>query len=86
MRVLHFVLVAFGLLYLVALGPFVIGALGLFGNPSGPLAGIFLIPLGLPGNLLADAASEQVRLWVLVVAPAINVALLALLYRWRTSR
>jgi hypothetical protein len=86
MRALRFVLVAFGLLYLVALGLFVIGALGLFGSPSGPLAGIFLIPLGLPWNLLANAASEQVRLWVLVLAPAINVALLALLYRWRTSR
>jgi hypothetical protein len=42
--------IAFALLYVLALGLFVVGTFGLFGSPSGPLADVFLMPLGLPWN------------------------------------
>ena len=41
-------------LYLVALGLFSVGTLGLLGSKRDPLFGVFLMPLGLPWNLLLD--------------------------------
>jgi hypothetical protein len=75
-RICRYVIVSFGLLYLAALAVFLIGAFGLFGSPTGPLAGIFLVPLGLPWNLMLDGISPHVLPWVAAAAPIANLILL----------
>ena len=55
------VLVILTVLYLIALTLFVVGTFGLVGSPQGPLAGLYLIPLGLPWNLMLDGVSESSR-------------------------
>lgn len=72
----------FALLWLIALALFVIGTFGLFGSPSGPLAGVFLLPLGLPWNLALDWLPEPARPWAAALTPGINLLLL----RWLASR
>ncbi len=73
------------MLYVAALALFVIGTFGLFGQEQDPLAGVFLVPLGLPWNLWLDGLPDAVRLWLAVLAPALNVFLLAALCRVATS-
>lgn len=51
---MKWVLWMFAALYGAAFLLFLIGTYGWFGQEKGPLAGVFLIPLGLPWNLLAD--------------------------------
>ena len=41
----NWVIILFGLLYLVALALLLIGTYGLFGQERDPLSGIFLLPL-----------------------------------------
>lgn len=65
----------FGLTYVVALGLFAISAWGLFGQDRDPLGGVFLLPLGLPWNLVADRLTGASTA-ALVAAPAVNLALL----------
>jgi hypothetical protein len=76
--VLGWVVRGFGLLWLLALALF---AFGLFGSEPDPLAGVFLIPLGLPWNRLLGGVSENLLPWVGALAPGINLALLAWLAR-----
>lgn len=71
----------FALLYLVALGLYAIGSFGLFGSPQGPLAGVFLVPLGLPWNLMLDGAPEAALPWLGALAPLANLGLIAVLCR-----
>lgn len=66
----------FALLYLVALVLWVIGTFGWFGQNSGPLAGVFLIPLGMPWVLLLDGVPEAALLWLALLAPLVNLAIL----------
>jgi hypothetical protein len=75
-------LVIFAMLYLAALALFVIGTFGLFGSPQGPLAGIFLVPLGLPWILMIEAVPEAALPWLGALAPLLNLALIAALCRW----
>lgn len=68
--------------YLVAFVLFLIGTFGLFGSAQGPLAGVFLIPLGLPWTLLIDRLfPEPLWPWVAAVAPAVNLVLIRLVCR-----
>jgi hypothetical protein len=69
------------LLYLVALGLFVIGALGWFGQEPTPLAGVFLVPLGLPWNLWLDPLPEALRPWAAGLTPLLNISVVAVLCR-----
>ncbi len=71
----------FATAYLIALGLLVIGTFGLFGSPSGPLAGIFLVPLGVPWIYMFDGVSENLKPWVGILAPGLNLALLWLICR-----
>lgn len=73
------------MLYVAALALFGIGTFGLFGQEQDPLAGVFLVPLGLPWNLWLNGLPDAVRLWLAVLAPALNVFLLAALCRVATS-
>ena len=54
-------LITFAALYLLALGLFAIGTLGLFGNERDPLAAVFLLPLGLPWQLWVRKISPSMR-------------------------
>jgi len=78
--------IVFAILYVLALGLFIVGTFGLFGSPSGPLAGVFLIPIGLPWNQMLDVFPE--RLWapLAALAPALNLLILVLICRWAASR
>ncbi|TCO71557.1 hypothetical protein [Rhodovulum euryhalinum] len=80
-RACTIVTVGFALLYLVALGLFAVGTLGLFGAERDPLAGVFLIPLGLPWNRLVDTFPEPLWPWLAAAAPLLNVAILTALCR-----
>ena len=80
------VLVIVGLLYLAALILFVIGMFGLFGSQQGPLAGVFLVPLGLPWILMLDGVSESVRPWLAALSPLLNLILLLALCRLLSAR
>jgi hypothetical protein len=66
----------FVLAYIVALLLFLIGTFGWFGSPKGPLAGVFLIPLGLPWNQLLVGFPETLRPWLAAAAPLLNLAIL----------
>jgi hypothetical protein len=66
----------FAVLYAVAFTLFLIGTYGLFGSPQGPLAGVFLVPLGLPWNLWLDGLPESLRPGAAVATPALNLLLL----------
>lgn len=67
-------------LYALAFLLFLVGTYGWFGQEKDPLSGVFLMPLGLPWNLLAD------RLFgagpaTAILAPAINAGILFWLWK-----
>ncbi|GGD63143.1 hypothetical protein [Croceicoccus mobilis] len=66
---------AFIALYVAAFALLIIGTFGLFGQEQDPLSGVFLLPLGLPWNWLADKAGLGGPIPA-IVAPAINLAIL----------
>ena len=76
------------MLDLGALFLFAAGTFGLVGSDTGPLAGIFLVPLGLPWNQFIDAFPEPAWPWLAAAAPVLNLLVLGLLCRivqaWRT--
>ena len=67
-------------LYLVALMLLAIGTFGWLGQERDPLSGVFLMPLGLPWNILADRAGLGGPL-VAIFAPLINAGFLYWLWR-----
>nr|WP_240989348.1 hypothetical protein [Salipiger mangrovisoli] len=69
------------LAYLAALAIFLLGQFGLFGIDRDPLAGAFLIPLGLPWNRMIDPFPEPLWPWLAALAPLLNILLVALLRR-----
>jgi len=73
--------VGFFVLYALAAGLFVVGTFGLFGSPSGPLAGVFLVPLGFPWNRMLDVFPEPLWPTLAVLAPGVNLVILVLICR-----
>jgi hypothetical protein len=65
-----------GLLYLGALALLLIGTVGLFGQERDPLAGVFLMPLGLPWVFWLHGFPDLARPWLAAMAPLLNLALL----------
>ena len=82
----YLVVIAFSVLYALAVGLLIIGTFGLFGSPSGPLAGVFLVPLGLPWNLAFDVFPEPLWPTLAVLAPALNLIILVLICGWGARR
>jgi len=82
----RWVLAGFTILYGIALALYVIGTFGLFGSERGPLAGVFLIPLGLPWNRFLDSLPEASWPWFGALAPTLNIVILGLVCRWRQRR
>jgi len=67
-------------LYALALLALGAGVYGWFGTEQDPLSAVFLLPLGLPWNLLADKAGIEGPA-VMIAAPAINAAILYWLWK-----
>jgi hypothetical protein len=71
----------FALAWLASLALLAIGTLGLFGSERDPLAGAYVVALGLPWVTWLDGLPEAVRPWLAALAPLVNLAMLALLCR-----
>lgn len=71
---------AFIALYALSFFLLVVGTFGWFGQDQDPLSAVFLLPMGLPWNVLADklGAPEAIAL---IAAPGINAA--ALYWLWK---
>lgn len=67
-------------LYAIALLLLLIGAFGWFGQEKDPLSAVFLLPLGLPWNVLVDRIGLP-GVPGLLVAPAVNAGIL--LWLWK---
>ena len=85
-RTCRLMVIVFAILYAAAFVLFLIGTYGWFGSPKGPLAGVFLMPLGLPWNRLLDGLSSNLRPAAAIAAPGLNLLLLWVLCRWRGRR
>ena len=68
-------------LYGLALLVFATGTFGLLGAERDPLAGIFLVLLGLPWNRLIDGFPEAAWPWLAAAAPLLNILALWLICR-----
>ena len=84
-RACRIIVLLFAAAYLAALALLAIGTFGLFGSERDPLAGVFLLPLGLPWNLMFDDAAERARPWLAAAAPALNLAILWFICRVASS-
>lgn len=67
-------------LYTLALALLAIGTFGWFGQEQDPLSGVFLLPLGLPWNVLGDKLGLASPM-LAITAPLVNATLLYALYR-----
>jgi hypothetical protein len=71
---------AFMAAYAIALALLIISAFGLFGQERDPLGGVFLMPLGLPWNLIGDRIGLTSAAFA-AGAPLINLAILYWLWK-----
>lgn len=85
-RICRLAVIVYAVLYAAAFALFLIGTYGWFGSPQGPLAGVFLVPLGLPWNLWLDGLPPAALPAAAVAAPALNLLLLWGVCRWRGRR
>ena len=69
----------FAALYGAALFLFAIGTFGWFGQERDPLSGVFLLPLGLPWNLMLDSVASGGRGILAALAPGLNLSILGCL-------
>ncbi|MBH5321180.1 hypothetical protein I5L03_01115 [Erythrobacter sp. JGD-13] len=70
----------FAIFYVIAVFLLLVGTYGWFGQERDPLSGIFLMPLGLPWNLLGEQAGLGGPA-LGIGAPLINAA--ALYWIWK---
>lgn len=77
---MKWVFIIFVVLYGAALLLLLVGAFGWFGQEQDPLSGVFLMPLGLPWNLIADRIGLP-GVAVGVLSPLINAAILFWLWK-----
>jgi hypothetical protein len=68
-------LCVFAGLYALALALFGIGTFGLFGSKSGPLAGVYLVPLGLPWNRMLHGFPDAALPWLAATSPLVNLCI-----------
>lgn len=84
-RICSWVVTALMIAYAVALFLFLAGTFGWFGSPQGPLAGVFLLPLGLPWFWLLNDFPDDLRPWLAAATPLLNIAILKMIC-WRLPR
>ena len=80
--------VFFGFLiaFLAALAVFVSNMMGWFGQSPDALAGIYLLPFGLPWNLIGIALDDPFPIMFGLGSPLINLAILWWLWRRSASK
>ena len=76
-------LIGFSIAYALALLVFLTGTFGWFGQEEDPLSGLFLLPLGLPWNLIE--LPDRCLPWLGAVSPAANLTVLWLICKWRSK-
>lgn len=81
-RLCQILVTLFFVLYVLALAVFLIGTYGLFGVEPDPLSAIYLITLGLPWSRFIDQAVQELWPWLAAAAPALNLAIIALICRF----
>lgn len=77
---------AFGLLYLGVLALQGISALGWFGFAPAPLAGAFLVVIGLPWTMAAAWFPDALQPLVAALAPCVTLVLLWTYCHWPRRR
>ncbi|WP_425045318.1 hypothetical protein [Primorskyibacter sp. S87] len=75
------VITIFSGIYLLALLLFLVGTFGWFGQEQDPLSGLFLLPLGLPWNLLLDGAPDAAKPVLAALSPLLNLILMTVICR-----
>jgi len=85
MKICAIIAIIFGGLWAAALVLLAIGTFGWFGQERDPLSGVFLVPLGMPWNLLFEVPEGARLLWG-VLAPGVNLSILVLLCRFLPRR
>lgn len=75
-----------GLSWLAALAPLSIGTLGLIRQRRDPHSGVFLLPLGLPWNLVLDIIPPEPRFCLAAPAPGLNLAIILVFGRIQGRR
>ena len=78
---MKWVFIVFVTLYAIALALLAIGTFGWFGQEKDPLSGVFLLPLGLPWNLLLDRVLGIDGPLVAILSPAVNAGILYWLWK-----
>ncbi len=77
---------AFLIAFAAALGFFASNMLGMFGQTPDALAGLYLLPFGLPWNMIGMELPDPYPLFIGLGGPIINLAILWLLWRWSEKR
>lgn len=72
-------------LWLAALALLAIGTFGWFGQERDPLSGVFLVPLGLPWNMILPVPDKG-ALALGVLAPGVNLLCLLVVCRLLRGR
>lgn len=80
-RLYQFVIWSYAAAYIFALCIFAVGTWGLLGADRDPLAGVFLIPLGLPWTLLWENGEGPHGPWLALTAPLGNLLLIGAVRR-----
>ncbi|OOY24911.1 hypothetical protein BMI91_00225 [Thioclava sediminum] len=80
MKLCRILIGLFVLLWIAALLLLAIGTFGWFGQERDPLSGVFLMPLGLPWNMIVPVPESAAALWA-VAAPGVNLVLLVIVCR-----
>ena len=76
----------FVVLYALALALLAIGMFGLFGQPLEPLAGIYVILLGIPWSMAIIPAPPLLSPWLGALAPMVNLGLFIWLCRRKAAK
>lgn len=63
-------------LALAAMAILLVGTYGLFGQDRDPLAGVYVVVLGMPWVRFADLGPEAACPWFALATPLVNVAIL----------
>ncbi|MBX7533143.1 hypothetical protein K3165_09445 [Qipengyuania sp. 1XM1-15A] len=77
---MKWIFIVFVVLYVLAVFLLAVGTFGWFGQERDPLSGVFLMPLGLPWNILGDRLGLGGPL-LAILSPAINAGILYWLWK-----
>lgn len=80
-RVCRVLLAVLAVAYAAALALLTIGSFGLFGQERDPLAGVYLVILGLPWNRMLQPFPDASLPWLTAASPAINIGIVWLICR-----